>query len=145
MFSSLFLHIIVCRFRSLLLRPISFPFFSSPLIVFFIIVNILSSSLFRRFSKYVSSPYNRPLRPSGSVEVQLYPFMTSALRWGWVVSTTPRPLYPREGPGTHCTGGWMGPRVRLDGCGKSHPHTGIRSPDRPARSESLNRLSYPGP
>ena len=23
--------------------------------------------------------------------------------------------------------------------------TGIRSPDRPARSESLNRLSYPGP
>ena len=28
--------------------------------------------------------------------------MTSALRWGWVVSTTPRPLYPRERPGTHC-------------------------------------------
>jgi len=25
------------------------------------------------------------------------------------------------------------------------PPTGIRSPDRPARSESLNRLSYPGP
>jgi hypothetical protein len=25
-----------------------------------------------------------------------------------VVSTTPRPLYPRERPGTHCTGGfWM--------------------------------------
>ena len=24
-------------------------------------------------------------------------------------------------------------------------HTGIRSPDRPARSESLYRLSYPGP
>src|SRR5215468_3567718 len=22
---------------------------------------------------------------------------------GWVVSTTPRPLYPRERPGTHCT------------------------------------------
>ena len=28
--------------------------------------------------------------------------MTSALRWGWVVSTTPRPLSPRERPGTHC-------------------------------------------
>jgi hypothetical protein len=25
-----------------------------------------------------------------------------------VVSTTPRPLYPRERPGTHCTGGWVG-------------------------------------
>ena len=27
---------------------------------------------------------------------------------GWVVSSTPRPLYPRERPGTHCTGGWVG-------------------------------------
>jgi hypothetical protein len=24
--------------------------------------------------------------------------LTSALRWGWVVSTTPRPLYSRERP-----------------------------------------------
>ena len=29
----------------------------------------------------------------------------------------------------------MGPRARLDGCGKSRP-TGIRSPDLPARSKS---------
>jgi hypothetical protein len=28
---------------------------------------------------------------------------------------------------------------------KMSPPTGIRSPDRPARSESLYRLSYPGP
>jgi hypothetical protein len=28
---------------------------------------------------------------------------------GWVASTTPRPLYPRGKPGTHCTGGWVGP------------------------------------
>jgi hypothetical protein len=38
----------------------------------------------------------------------------------------------------------MGPRAGLDGCGKSGPPTGIRSPDRPARSESLYRLSYAG-
>ena len=38
----------------------------------------------------------------------------------------------------------MGPRASLDGCGKSRPPTGIRSPDRPARSESLYRLSYSG-
>ena len=31
----------------------------------------------------------------------------------------------------------MGPRAGLDGCGKS---TGIRSPHRPARSESLYRV-----
>jgi hypothetical protein len=24
--------------------------------------------------------------------------------------------------GTHCIGGWVGPRVGLDGCGKSRPH-----------------------
>ena len=58
----------------------------------------------------------------------------------WVVSTTPRPLYPRERPGTHCTGGWVGHKAGLDGCGKSRPLTGIRSPDRLARSESLYRL-----
>ena len=70
--------------------------------------------------------------------------MTSALRWGWVVSTTSRPLYPWERPGTHCIGGWVGPRAGLDGCGKSRPHRDSIS-DRPARSESLYRLSYPGP
>jgi hypothetical protein len=52
---------------------------------------------------------------------------------------------PRERPGTHCIGGWVGPTAGVDGCGKSRPLTGIRSPDRPARSESLYRLSYPGP
>ena len=28
-------------------------------------------------------------------------------------------LPPGRRPGTHCTGGWMGPRAGLDGCGKS--------------------------
>ena len=36
----------------------------------------------------------------------------------------------------------MGPRASLDRRGKSRP-TGIRFPDRPARSQSLYRLSYP--
>ena len=55
----------------------------------------------------------------------------------------PAALPPGNRPGTHCTGGWVGPRAGLDGCEKSRP-TGIRSPDRPARSESLYRLHYPG-
>ena len=63
---------------------------------------------------------------------------------GWVVSTTPRPLYPSGSPGTHCTGGRVGPRAGLDGCGKSLPHRDS-IPDRPAHSESLYRLSYRGP
>jgi hypothetical protein len=61
-----------------------------------------------------------------------------------VVSTTPRPLYPQERPGTHWTGGWVGPRAGLKLCDKSRP-TWIRSPDRPARSQSLYRMSSPGP
>jgi hypothetical protein len=63
---------------------------------------------------------------------------------GWVVNATPRTLYLRERPGTHCIGGCVGTRAGRDGAENLAP-TGIRSPDRPARSESLYRLSYPGP
>jgi hypothetical protein len=51
--------------------------------------------------------------------------------------------WPTPRPGTHCRGGWMGP-TDLDRCGKSRPHRDS-TPDRPARSESLYRLSYLGP
>jgi len=44
---------------------------------------------------------------------------------GWVVKATPRPLYPLERSGTHCIGGWVGPRAVLDGCGKSRPPSGF--------------------
>jgi len=40
----------------------------------------------------------------------------------WVVNATPRPLYPWERPGTHCTGGLVDLRAGLDECGKSRPH-----------------------
>ena len=59
-----------------------------------------------------------------------------------MVNVTLRPFYPRNKPGTYCLGGWVGLRTGLDGCGKSRLPTGIRSPDRPARSRSLYRLSY---
>jgi hypothetical protein len=39
----------------------------------------------------------------------------------------------------------VGPRAGLDGCGKVAPQTGIRFPNRSARSESVYRLSYPSP
>ena len=48
----------------------------------------------------------------------------------------PVDLPPVKKPGTHTAG--------QDGCGQT-PTTGIRSPDRPAHSESLYLLSYPGP
>ena len=63
---------------------------------------------------------------------------------GWVVNATPRPIYPRERPGTHCIGGWVGPGPVWTGAENLTP-TWIRHPDRPVRSESLYRLSYRGP
>jgi hypothetical protein len=38
---------------------------------------------------------------------------------GWVVNSTPRPLYPWERPGTHCIRGWVVLRAGMDGCRKS--------------------------
>jgi hypothetical protein len=60
---------------------------------------------------------------------------------GWVVNATPRLLYPRKRPDTHCR--WA-PGPVWTGAENLTP-TGIQSSDRPARSESLYRLSYPGP
>ena len=56
----------------------------------------------------------------------------------WVVNATSLPLYPQKWLGTHSIGGWVGTRAGL-------ASTGIRSPDLPARNESLYRLRYSGP
>jgi len=56
----------------------------------------------------------------------------------------PVALPPLKRPGTHFTGGWLGPRAYLDGCGKSRSYWDL-IPDRPARSESLYLLRYTGP
>ena len=60
-------------------------------------------------------------------------------RWWWVVNVTPRPLYPRQRPGTHCTGGWVGPRTGPDRCGKSRPHRdSIPGPSSPCMLVALS-------
>jgi hypothetical protein len=69
-------------------------------------------------------------------------FLNLGARREWVVSTTPRSLYPRERLGTHCTGGWVGLRASLDLCEKSRPHRDS-IPGSSSRSQSLYRLSYP--
>ena len=80
--------------------------------------------------------------PQGEYSIALLSFTLGA-RWGWVVNDTPRPLYLRERPGTHCIGGWVGPGAGLDRYGKFRPPTGVRSPDRPVSSESLYRCAIP--
>ena len=64
---------------------------------------------------------------------------------GWVVNTTPRPLYQRERDPVPIVqeAGWApGPERRV---GKSRLPTGIRSPDRLVHTESLYLLLYPAP
>ena len=70
---------------------------------------------------------------------------TSVLNVGGWSTPCPGRFTAGKDPIPHFIGGWMSPTAGMDGCGKSRPPTGIRSPDRPARSESLYRLSYPGP
>jgi hypothetical protein len=41
--------------------------------------------------------------------------MTVALERGEWSAARPGHTYPRERPGTHFTGGWVGPRAGLDG------------------------------
>jgi hypothetical protein len=69
----------------------------------------------------VNVPCNRPKGPKRGRGIALL-FLDLDARRGWVVSVTPRPFYPREKPGSHCTGGWVGPRANLDVCEKSHPY-----------------------
>ena len=57
----------------------------------------------------------------------------------------PADLNPQERPGTHCTRGRVSTSSGLIRLRKISPPTGIRSPDRPARSQSVYRLSYRGP
>jgi len=57
--------------------------------------------------------------PRGGAEVYLYSFFNLATRGGRVFNDTLRALCPQERRGTDCTGGWVGPRVDLDTCGKS--------------------------
>jgi hypothetical protein len=71
-------------------------------------------------------------------------FFKLGTRWGWVVNATPWPLYHERDPV---------PIVQKAGCApgpvwvsaKNLAPTRIRSPDCPARSESLYLLNYPSP
>ena len=66
-------------------------------------------------------------------------------KFTWVVNATPRPLYPRERqPVTTVLKAELAPGPVWTGA-ENLAATGIRSPDRLARSESLYRLRYRGP
>ena len=86
--------------------------------------------------------FYRARRTLGRVELQLYPIFRPRYHYKVVSGQrhAPAAFYPRERPGTHCTGGWVGSRAGLEA--ENLAPTGIRSPVRPTRSQSLYRLSY---
>ena len=73
-----------------------------------------------------------------------------------MVKATLLPLYAREGPGTHCRGGWVGPTARLHECRKSRtsPAFNLRTVQPvtcsytdyaiPAHGRQTNHSSIPG-
>ena len=71
-------------------------------------------------------------------------FFNLSARYGWVVNTTPGPLYPwiRDPIPIAQEAGWA-PGPFWTGAENLAP-TGIRSSESPARSESPYLLSYPG-
>jgi hypothetical protein len=76
-------------------------------------------------------------------------FLDLGTSWRWVVSFTPRPLYPRgKSTGTHWIGGSINPRDGLvDFENKKFlilPGLELRPLRRLDRSQSLYRLRYPG-
>ena len=78
------------------------------------------------------------------VEVQPYSFFILAARWGeWSTPLTGR-FTPEKDPVPIVQEAGWAPGPVWTGA-ENLAYTGIRSPDRPTRSESLYRLSYPGP
>jgi hypothetical protein len=96
------------------------------------------------FKHRESSPYNRPLRPRGGVEVQLYSFCNLGARWGGWLTPRPGRFTPGKDPVQIVQEAGWAPWPVWTGAKHLVP-TGIRSPDRPACSKLLYRLSYPGP
>jgi len=71
------------------------------------------------------------------------PFLDHGTRRWWGVGITPRPLFTpgKEPVPIVQEAGWSPGPIWTDT--ENLARTGIRSPDRPARSQSLYRLSYP--
>ena len=79
-------------------------------------------------------------RRSRSIDL---PFHDHSTRRGWGVSVTPRPLFTPVKTRYQLYRRLGGPQGRSGQVQKISPPTGIRSPDCPARSQSLYRLRCP--
>jgi hypothetical protein len=87
-------------------------------------------------------PFYRPWRPLGSRGIALLCFLDLGSRRGWGVSVMPQPLStPGKDPVLIVQEAGWAPGPVWTGA-ENLASTGIRSPDRPAHSQSLYWLSY---
>jgi len=71
------------------------------------------------------------------VQLQLYSFSTWRMMAVGGQRHATAALSPVRRPGTHCTGGWVGPRAYLDAYKEEKnflPSLGFRTPNRPSRT-----------
>jgi hypothetical protein len=87
-------------------------------------VNLVFTSKHNVIKKVKQSRYRPEQAQKVGTGIALL-FRDVGARRGCVVIITPRSLYPRERPGTHCTGGWVGPRAGQDVCEKSRSPQGF--------------------
>jgi hypothetical protein len=82
------------------------------------------------------------MKTCGGVGVEIYVLFTSALDGEWSASCP-----GRLAPGTHCTRGWVSNRTGVYDVKRKFfilPGLELRPLGRPACSQLLYRLSYPG-
>jgi hypothetical protein len=89
------------------------------------------------------------MKAYGGVDVQSHVSLTSALVGGeWSASRPGLFTLGERAPSTHWIRGWAGPRIGPDYVKRRKflplPGLELRPLGRPARSQSLYRLSYPG-
>jgi hypothetical protein len=89
------------------------------------------------------------MKAHGGVDVWYHIFLTSALVGGEWSASHPGRFTPGErDPGTHWIGGWVDPRAGLEDVEKRKfltiPGLELQPFGRPASSQSLYRLRYPG-
>jgi hypothetical protein len=58
-------------------------------------------------------------------EIEKYAAFKLGASWGLVFNATPRQIYYREWPDTHCVGSWVDSRDFLDGSGNITPRYGF--------------------
>jgi hypothetical protein len=88
------------------------------------------------------------MKAYGGVDVQIHIFLPRLVEGEWSISRPGRFTPGERAPGTHWIGGWVDPRAGLDDVKKRKfltlPRLEPPPLGRPARSQSLNRLCYPG-